>query len=396
VSLLSRRLRRVVRLTHLALSLGVGVVAIVLGLSGSVLVFREEIRHSLAPVPAWDGQHAAPWTTVRDQARAAVPGGVLQTLWFPTRARPFYEAAYKVGDREFVEPRRWAASTGVPIPVDDVAWLSWLEELHVSLHLGEIGRQIVGWSTLSLAVLLATGLYLWWPGWKPWLWCAVRARGWLLTFDLHRVAGLLATAPLAVMTASGLVWAFPDASRTLAFGLVGQRPPGLSARTLGDVRSTPPAHPVVPVSDEDLLARARARVAPDAFPFYITYPVTPDESRQVRLQRGYAPWPYGEVLRVYFDQYDGTIVALDVPDEKHIVDAALDAWAAPLHFGTFGGRASMMLYVVAGTAPLLLGATGLLLWRWRVARARDTAVTRGGRFGVPEALPPRGRARATR
>jgi len=183
--------------------------------------------------------------------------------------------------------------------------------------------------------------------------------------------------PLAVMTATGLLWAFPDATRTLAFALTGQHAPGLSARSLGDVQSSAPSAAATPVDDATLLARARARVGADALPFYITYPRHPREARQVRLQRGYDPWPYGEVLRVYFDQWTGDVLAVDVAAEKHPVDLALETWAAPLHFGTIGGRPTMVLYTIAGLMPLVLGVTGVLLWRWRVARTtRPMRVTR--------------------
>lgn len=366
----TRRLRRLLRVAHLWLTLVTGLVAVVLGASGSLLVFREEIRGLLAPAPVWNGRDDVGWERVRDQARRAVPDGQLQILWFPTLARPYYEAAYKIGTHEFVGHRRWDAASGREVPVEEVAWLAWVEELHVNLHLGEVGRQAVHWCTLALGVLLLTGLYLWWPGWKPWLWLAVRRRGWLFTFDLHRVTGLAALVPLGAMTASGLVWAFPDAARTVAFALVGQRAPGMSARALGDVRSVARPTGAVPVSDSDLLAGARARVGQDAMPFYITFPTDAGEARQVRLQRGYEPWPYGDVLRVYFDQWTGEVLAVDVAAEKHPVDRVLDTWAAPLHFGTVGGRATMVTYAIAGLMPLALGVTGVLLWRWRVERPR--------------------------
>jgi uncharacterized iron-regulated membrane protein len=197
---------------------------------------------------------------------------------------------------------------------------------------------------------------------------AVRTRGAVFTFDLHRVAGLAAMPPLAAMTLTGLVWAFPDATRSIAFAVTGQRAPGLSARSLGEVQSSVPAARTAPVDDAVLLARARARVGQGAIPFYVTFATHPREARQVRLQRGYEPWPYGEVLRVYFDQWTGDVLAVDVAAEKHPLDRALETWTAPLHFGTFGGRVTMAAYVVAGLAPLVLGITGVFLWRWRVAR----------------------------
>jgi uncharacterized iron-regulated membrane protein len=50
----------------------------------------------------------------------------------------------------------------------------------------------------------------------------------------------------------------------------------------------------------------------------------------------------------------------------------LEASVVPLHFGTFGGTATRVIYVFAGLAPTLLSLTGFVLWlrrrRWQASR----------------------------
>ena len=55
-------------------------------------------------------------------------------------------------------------------------------------------------------------------------------------------------------------------------------------------------------------------------------------------------------------------------------------WVLPLHFGTFGGRATKLLYVAASLSPVLLAVTGLVLWRNRKRKQRAPLGPRGGRL----------------
>ncbi|MHC5819834.1 MAG: PepSY domain-containing protein, partial [Nostoc sp.] len=45
-------------------------------------------------------------------------------------------------------------------------------------------------------------------------------------------------------------------------------------------------------------------------------------------------------------------------------DRVLNSFA-PLHYGTFGGLPTRILYVFVGLAPLILFITGLVMWRDR-------------------------------
>ncbi|MBW4638302.1 MAG: PepSY domain-containing protein [Gloeocapsa sp. UFS-A4-WI-NPMV-4B04] len=48
----------------------------------------------------------------------------------------------------------------------------------------------------------------------------------------------------------------------------------------------------------------------------------------------------------------------------------------PLHFGTFGGLPTCILYVFVGLAPLILFITGFVMWRHRYrAKSRTNSVT---------------------
>jgi len=232
-------------------------------------------------------------------------------------------------------------------------------------------------------VLVLTGVVLWWPGWKPGLWFKLRRRGGLLTYDLHRVLGLAATPVLLLCILTGLAWAFPGAARTLVWGATGRSVPAEQSAKAWERPSTPPpkGESVTGVSDEQLLSDATTRAPADAFVFYITWPIRSDENRQVRMQAGYDPWPFGEVYRYYYDRYDGELLGAVDPRLTPAPDAFLDMWTSPLHYGTWGGVVTQTLYVFCTLIPAVLAWTGWLLWRKRVRRSRTAAALNDTRMG---------------
>jgi uncharacterized iron-regulated membrane protein len=359
-------LRRWLRRTHLVLGLAVGAVLVIVAVTGALLVFRAEIEAGAQPASAagtWDGVSDIGFAAARDRAVAQHPEARLQMLWFPNRARPYYEAAYAVGEKGFAVYARFHPATGEPLPFHRLGWLSWITTLHVNLHLGEFGAWLVAWSTLLFGVILASGLWLWWPGWKPHLWFAIR-QGKLRLWDSHRVLGFISAIPLLLIALTGLVWAFPGQVKPLIHWATFSSAPAADAVPPARRKSTVPPMQVTQATDEQLLAAARARVPADSFVFYLTYPQRPDDARQVRLQRGYTPWPYGEVHRLYFDRYSGALLGEVRPGDS-LADRFITTWNSALHFGTWGGVPSMILWTAVTLAVPFFSVSGVLLWRRR-------------------------------
>ena len=102
-------------------------------------------------------------------------------------------------------------------------FVSWLIDLHDNLLAGEIGRQINGIGALAVLLLAMTGLFIWWPGIKRWRRSLTLHRqvGWRrFTWDLHSAAGFWTFAFIVVFAASGVYLCFPVAFHNLADWLV--------------------------------------------------------------------------------------------------------------------------------------------------------------------------------
>lgn len=371
-------LRRWVRWLHLIFSLTLGLLFVAIAGSGSIITFRHEIDRWLYPPTAWSGEDMG-FVAARQQARSARPDMQLQMLWFPNQVRPFYEAAYFDGERRSPDYYRFHPADGRELPRPEATLMQWMTTFHLTLHLGSVGHWLVQHTTLLSLVLVLTGVWLWWPSWKPKLWFKVRRRGGLLAYDLHRVLGLVATPVMLLCSLTGLAWAFPKAARTVVWIAVGRSVPSEESERARDRQSTPPpsSQEVIEASDESLLADAQ-QLAPDsALIFYITFPIEPADSRQVRMQVGYEPHPFGEVYRYYFDRYSGQLLGAVDPRLTAAPDAFLDNWTAPLHYGTWGGVATQVVYLLSTLAPVVLAYTGWVLWRRRLGRSALRKCTSG-------------------
>ncbi len=64
------------------------------------------------------------------------------------------------------------------------------------------------------------------------------------------------------------------------------------------------------------------------------------------------------------DQFTGALVQLQDGVKPCRAEAIINQFGA-VHFGTFGGRVTQVLYVFVGLAPLILFVTGFVMWRYR-------------------------------
>lgn len=356
-----RRLYPWARRIHLHLSLVLGLVFIGLALSGTALVYRAEIERWLSEPIEWDGQTKADWRSVEAQAIAARPDAPLMMLWFPTEKRPYYEAAYLYRGQEYAGALYFHPASGRRIHRANTAFFETVEAFHETLLLGEIGEWLVAWSTLFFGIVLLTGMFLWWPGWKLQRWLKIRrGRAWL--FDSHRALGFLAAPFLLLMALTGLVMVFPAQLEPIVYRLTGAEPPETAGEELWRLKSEIPPTDKRDAATESLIAQARDLSAASAMVFYVSYPISPEESRQVRMQDGYSPPPFGRVSVFYFDRYSGTLLG-QTGESESAADAYLNGWNAALHLGTFGGHASKAVWFISSALTLYFAWSGVVMWR---------------------------------
>lgn len=372
------RARVLVRQIHLWLGLSVGLLFVVLGLTGSALVFYTGIDAALHPAiqagqngpapgwnspawnsPAWDralatgstrwhGAHGK-WTFEVTGEDGAIP------------AR-YYPAPGHHGDREMV----WFSPDGTRI-VRAEPWggylMSWIYDLHMQLLAGEFGSQVVGWSGIAMLVLLVSGVLAWWPrgSWRKALAFKRDAAPIRRLRDLHKLSGLWSMGLLFVLVATGVLLALPAVTQAL---LAPAAVPAPTSVERGGRQIT-----IV-----EALGASR-RALPDGRVVFVDVPGARNGSIRVRIQVPGDPHRRFPGSYVFVDRFSGRVLA--VHDIRHAgTGTAVASWIRTLHDGTVLGMATRVLAVLLGFVPALLCATGILHWLRRRAAARASLTAR--------------------
>ncbi|HEY0823924.1 MAG TPA: PepSY-associated TM helix domain-containing protein, partial [Ramlibacter sp.] len=242
-------------------------------------------------------------------------------------------------------------------------WFNLLFELHGSLLAGDAGKAVLAVSAGSYAILLLTGVVLWWPRrWPPSFRVATGAGGLRLALDLHKLAGTLTGLAILVPVASGAYMAWSPL-RDLATLLAGEQ-----ASRAPPVRQ--PHQPGPRASLDALVSAARSRF-PQAMVGYVQVPAQPDQPVRVRMKLPDEPHPNG-LSSVWLHPRSGEVLKVARWD-------ALDAGSRlvnvvyPLHTGALGGTPHLALNAAAGVLLAGLGGTGLWLWCRRRSMRRPAS-----------------------
>lgn len=369
-------MKRLLLQLHLWTGLVAGLLLVLLGLSGSALVFRAELEHAAV----------AQWTVAiepQGRARQTLEACVERAL----REHPTRELARLVvppSESSVVEvvlqrqrPKTLAEADLVSVFVDPYSLevrgsrrkadtlLGQLQDFHYALFAGEPGLKVNGIAALGLLALTVTGPILWWPRsgrWREAL--RVRRAPRMATWrDLHAVSGVLASIVLGLITLTALYFAFRGTATAvvaLASGAATVAPPRVAQPATGAAAALAPL---------DALVAAARRAEPDA---------RFDELRPARSSVRPASLSFrlpGDTVmgrhRMFFDPVTAQVMRVD-RHESLDFGGRVFANMAPWHYGSFGGRITQLLWFVAGLAPALLFGSGAWLW-WR-KRRRGRAV----------------------
>ncbi len=361
---------------HLWLGLTLGVVGVLVGLSGSILVFDHEIDARLNPkrYAISGSQLNLTFTDYTKRAEQALEGRARATgIRLPDMEdgpiMVFARARSDAGPflRVYLDP-----PTG---RVLDTAsgrdWLGWLHSFHESLTLRELkGREIVGTVGISMLISSLTGIYLWWPPGGLRLRSFGFRRGFALHRNLHYTFGIWGALVLGVLSFTGIFLAYPDAGRAVVgvFAGVSPSPRGVqSVTTDGSVMS---------VDDAAGIARKRY---PDATITGLGLPTGARGTFRVNLREaGDTSSRSGTMM--FIDPRSGAILQSADKATRRSGDTFL-LWQRMLHEGSALGFPWRFATFMGGMLPLLLMTTGLIMWlRKRTRRMpREGALTRAPR-----------------
>ena len=369
------RLRRLWLDVHLWIGAGLLVALIPLSVTGSVLVWHDQIDRALyAQRYATSGPSAS--RPVGDYAQAAQAAfgerAQLTQIRLPQEAGDPVVAVGRLRGEPGPGGRPRTLNAWIDPPTAKVldtaevakGFTMVMHRLHGSLMIPEIGRKVVGWLGWAMFVSCATGLWLWWPRHGGFLKGLRWRRGASTLFNLHHLVGFWVCIPLAVLSLTGVYISFPQTSRAL-FGL--PQPPPRNAPG----RFAPPL-PQTNLTLAQAVAAAQAK-APDAALAEVGVPTQGKEPA----------WRVG--LKAPGEARAKTIQVVDATGE---VKSGRDGREGPgagtgggqrdeisplmrrVHDGAGMGIVWQAIIFVGGLAPALLGISGVVMWLRRRARRR--------------------------
>lgn len=401
-------LRRALFQIHLWSGLGIGLYVLAISVSGSAVVFRNEIYEWADQGPRTVEIAGEPLTTEAFKARVAEQYPELTVSFTWPGSEPHHATEVWMDDDGERVQRLFDPYTGndlgpsIPYAIQ---WASFFMDLHMDLLAGENGRWWNGVGAILMTLLTLTGLVIWWPGlarWKRNLWVDPRS-GWKrINWDLHSSLGFWSFSLVFMWSVTGvfLVWPGPFQRFVNEFSpLIRYRldieeavPPqeetGAAVVVPGGIFAQPePIRIGVPQGENGKSGKSRPepiRIGVSQIedsgknrpePIRIGVSQIPEEAVEGTAEAGESEGPITLDSRSSF--FAGESVN-GGPGEgfrgkgKGRVqprDSAGDTflrWWYYLHFGNFMGWKVKALWVVLGLLPGLLFVTGAIMWWNRV------------------------------
>ena len=218
-------LRKALFQVHLWTGIALGLYVFVISVSGSAIVFRNELYNSLWPGPriVAIGSHRFTHNELRAAALRAYPQYRVSWIWDASRPNaPLNQAVEIWLDRNGHKKQRlFDPYTGQDLGESrpySIQVMAWLLDLHVNLLSGKTGRLINGVCSVFVLALAITGAVLWWPGVRSWRrGLVVRSKSnWkLFNWQLHNAIGLWLLPVVFMFGLVGVYAGFPGPFQAL-------------------------------------------------------------------------------------------------------------------------------------------------------------------------------------
>jgi len=361
------KIKKILGKIHLYVGLVVGVLFVVIALSGAIYTWAPEIsRYIYEQKVAPSDLPFISVATIKATIEREFPEGDFRTAFYRDKSSTVQVLLYGQGTYYNAEINPY---TGEWVHLQDMnkGWLNYLRSLHRNLLLGDVGREIVHWVTLLTLVMMITGIVLWWPvnkaSRKQRFTIQKTSSGKKLNYDLHSVTGFYVTWISVFSVVTGLFWGFKDVQNTLKV-MTGEND------LVYDI----------PLSDEtgfsegfdqiklvDSLAQAFRRNHPDKY-IRISIPHKKTDAIHVVVIKpdlmNYTSDHYN------FDRYSGKPLIGHFEYGLHADGSLyhiLHNMNYDIHFGTILGFSGRMLMFLASLVAALLPITGCLIWygKWK-------------------------------
>ena len=358
---------------HLWLGLGFGLFLAIIGLTGSILVFWQEIDATLNPTLYHNSSPVSlpkPIDEIIAAGENAAPSG-FESAWVQVPQEEDGNYIFGFYYPKFSAPPENALSFNIAInPYTATAvgqrvfyhgwnplkhsFVGFFFKLHYALFLGEIGVTLVGILAVLFIISVLTGLILWWPitgNWRRGLTIKRKASIERFNHDLHQTTGFYTLIVLLALLMSGLYFNLPDQFRWLVERF----------SPLTHEAKPSPALPHDALVLERALQQAKSTNLGGIIHtfdlnngkqglFSVCFRDVPELKRYVIAERC-----------LVFNRTDGELLQIKDPAHGSSGDLFMQ-WQWPLHSGQAFGWTGRILVFISGLICPILFVTGLIRW----------------------------------
>jgi uncharacterized iron-regulated membrane protein len=350
---------------HRWLALIIGVLLILIAVSGAGTVFEGRIAESNA-VHVVPGGQVMSLDVLAARSIAAAGGGQVAAISIgraPSEAFGFEVDRDTVENDLMINPYTGAVLGRAPPPTRLILIATRLHQFHTSLLAGSTGRLVVGFVTIGALILVLSGLFLWW---REKLWRIQWSASWKrIAFDLHHTFGAAAAIVLLIITGTGVWIGFPNQVNPMVLRL------NRTALPNGQPKAPPPDSGATPVSFDSLVESAHSAV-PGAPVLLLLVPPTGPVTVFLRYPEDHTP---GGRSRVYLDRYRGTVLRATNTRTAEPGTKLMNLERS-LHTGDVLGGLTQVIWFLASLVLASQAVTGIMMW-WNGRAGRKAVRARG-------------------
>lgn len=357
--MITKKIKNIMGWLHLWLGLAAGLIILVVALTGSLLVFEDELenivfkeRHIVVPsserLSADELIHIAEEAFVKkkisrliissepDQSaevRAGKKGKAMQVAYInPYNGKILYKGSYQ---KQFFQQ---------------------VKNLHRYLLLDKIGKVITGIACVICLFLVISGLVIWWPANKNAMkqrfkikWNASAKR---LTWDLHAVSGFYISLLLMIITLTGLVWSY-DWVENMIFKLADGKPQKeIKIKNIAAAKK----------AEDGILSKIELEMQ-QIYPYEgnIAFTLPSKKEMSISVQKESTVAVVRKTDAAYFDSKTGILIKKQ-PYESLTAGSQIRRMILPIHTGSIFGWPTKLLVLIVALFTASMPITGTLIW----------------------------------
>lgn len=358
---------------HLWLGLSSGMIVFIVALTGSLLVFEEELEPLLYPRFCTVSVPANPQRLPLDQLIATATTEfsgkkVARILVEEAADRTVVvelEQSKKAKDVLAVALNPYTGSI-TDSRVEQEAFFSVVLRLHRYLCLGDTGKIITGISCSMFLIIMLSGLVLWWPKRKNRAqrftikWGASAKR---LNWDLHAVVGFYVLPFVFLIASTGLIWSYRWVNNLLFYALDGKPQSKREAPANLAVGETKQ-----PGFYQKLLTETGRQLP---YSGAITMALPEKDSLSITISRKNSEAAISNIVDfLYFDAHTGQLI------KKRLYATETAGFKArrmvfPIHTGSLLGWPTKLIALFVALLTATLPVTGFVIWWNKKAKKRQ-------------------------